>query len=81
MWCDASDVSVRCGVLTVTRVVCCAVASDVTRGCSRVTCESERCTTCESEGGVYPALGDQSQGTREHIPGIGTNHRGVESIF
>eukprot|EP00976_Prorocentrum_cordatum_P102312 1192991-Prorocentrum_minimum.AAC.2 len=28
-----------------------------------------------------PALGDQSQGTREHITGVGTNHRGVESVF
>eukprot|EP00959_Pyramimonas_sp_CCMP1952_P142210 2976685-Pyramimonas_sp.AAC.1 len=27
------------------------------------------------------SLGDQSQGTREHIPGVETNHRGVESIF
>eukprot|EP00976_Prorocentrum_cordatum_P073526 1181130-Prorocentrum_minimum.AAC.1 len=24
---------------------------------------------------------DQSQGTREHIPGVGTNRRGLESIF
>eukprot|EP00959_Pyramimonas_sp_CCMP1952_P208138 4353987-Pyramimonas_sp.AAC.1 len=26
------------------------------------------------------ALGDQSQGIREHIPGVGTNHRGLEGI-
>eukprot|EP00959_Pyramimonas_sp_CCMP1952_P223848 4680668-Pyramimonas_sp.AAC.1 len=24
---------------------------------------------------------NQSQGTREHIPGVGTNHRGLQSIF
>eukprot|EP00959_Pyramimonas_sp_CCMP1952_P402983 8444141-Pyramimonas_sp.AAC.1 len=28
-----------------------------------------------------PVLGDQLQGIREHIPGVGTNHRGVEGIF
>eukprot|EP00976_Prorocentrum_cordatum_P069461 1179555-Prorocentrum_minimum.AAC.2 len=24
---------------------------------------------------------NQSQGTREHIPRVGTNHRGLESIY
>eukprot|EP00976_Prorocentrum_cordatum_P082629 1184891-Prorocentrum_minimum.AAC.1 len=34
--------------------------------------------------GAYRAYSrgwNQSQGPREHIPGVGTNHRGLESIF
>eukprot|EP00959_Pyramimonas_sp_CCMP1952_P084008 1756709-Pyramimonas_sp.AAC.2 len=30
---------------------------------------------------AYSRGWNQSQGTREHIPGVGTNHRGPVSIF
>eukprot|EP00959_Pyramimonas_sp_CCMP1952_P115078 2405710-Pyramimonas_sp.AAC.1 len=37
----------------------------------------------QSQGTIehIPGVGNQSLGTREHIPGVGTNHRGLESIF
>eukprot|EP00959_Pyramimonas_sp_CCMP1952_P048943 1022718-Pyramimonas_sp.AAC.1 len=36
--------------------------------------------TAEGHGRALPDW-NQSQGTREHIPGFGTNHKGLESIF
>eukprot|EP00976_Prorocentrum_cordatum_P114477 1195854-Prorocentrum_minimum.AAC.3 len=37
----------------------------------------------QSQGtrGHIPGIGTNRRGTREHIPGIGTNHRVLESIF